>query len=245
MNYSFPSAVLIKTSLVDYPGRVASSIFLPGCNLRCPYCYNSALVFNQDEELTPWEQIKSHLEKRRNVLTGLVISGGEALLNPKLPEIITFARNLGYKIKVDTNGTLPDRLEKIISDEKVRPDFIAMDIKTSPHKYPLLLGKKEFEVGSIEANETEDFLRRSINLIASLPANQREWRTVLVPPLVDEDDIEKIASMLPDDASWQFAQFRNENCLNPDYNKILPYTDKEAARLVSLAKARISGAALR
>ena len=242
------AGALIKTTLVDFPGRVAASFFLKGCNLRCPYCYNGALLDTslsgredrekaKDENLSTLAELFAHLEKRRNVLTGFVISGGEPLLFPHLTEIIEKAKSLGYKIKLDTNGTLPDRLEKIMGNPATAPDFIAMDIKTRPNRYDLL---------SPQATEQiQEKLMRSIRLISSLPADCREWRTVLVPPLVEKDDIMEIARLLPHDASWQFAQFRNENCLNPAYNKIAPYTDTEASNLVEFAQSMIPGANLR
>lgn len=248
--FSEAAGALIKTSLVDFPGRVASSLFLRGCNLRCPYCYNWALVDSSlaekpadgetaDEGLSTLHEVFAHLEKRRNVLTGFVISGGEPLLFPCLAEVIERAKSLGYKIKLDTNGTLPDKLEALMKNPATAPDFIAMDIKTSPLRYDLVSAK------SGNAAETAEKLAASVKLISTLPADCREWRTVLVPPLVKKDDIREIARLLPKDASWQFAQFRNENCLDASYNEIAPYSDAEAAQLIAYAKSMITGAALR
>ncbi len=246
------AGALIKTTLVDFPGRVASSFFLKGCNLRCPYCYNWALVDSSlaestgDEKsdsgnLASLEEVFAHLEKRRNVLTGFVISGGEPLLFPHLAPLIEKAKSYGYKIKLDTNGTLPDRLEAIIKNPATAPDFIAMDIKTSPARYGLVAPHATQQTVS----EMIDNLGRSIQIISRLPADSREWRTVLVPPLVGKKDIAEIAKILPADAVWQFAQFRNENCLDANYNGIAPYTDKETSDLVAYAKTMISGANLR
>lgn len=129
--------ILVKTTLIDFPGLVASTIFLPGCNLRCPYCYNAELAKGivPEKNAVSLNELYEHLKKRKNVISGLVISGGEALLNPHLKEIILTAKAFGYKIKLDTNGTLPKKLEEIISSNDTKPDFIAMDIKTSPLKY--------------------------------------------------------------------------------------------------------------
>ncbi len=235
---------LIKTTLVDFPGRVASAVFLTGCNLRCPYCYNGALVFNTEspENLATFQQIVAHLQKRKTVLSGFVISGGEALLHPATPELIKAAKSLGYAVKLDTNGTLPEKLSALIHEPSTRPDFIAMDIKTSPSRYAELLpsgAKQQQEAFSAR-------LKESIALIsASYTAENREWRTVLVPPLVQEADIESIVQLLPADASWQFAHFRAENCLDPSYNDITPYTESEEKHLVEKARALIAGATLR
>ena len=252
--FSEPTGALIKTTLVDFPGRVASSLFLKGCNLRCPYCYNWELIdaslgsnANVSEPvseapLSTINEVLSHLEKRRNVLTGFVISGGEPLLFPHLADLISEAKKLGFKIKLDTNGTLPERLQTIMENPATAPDFIAMDIKTSPERYGIVTphAKKSASVQDIAEK-----LARSASLIATLPSTSREWRTVLVPPMVKKEDIDAIAALLPKDASWQFAQFRNENCLDASYNDIAPYTDAQATELVSYARTLISGAQLR
>ena len=249
-----PAGVLVKTTCVDFPGHLAGSFFLKGCNLRCPYCYNRELVIGfenisglskqQSDNLSTINELFAHLEKRQGILQGLVISGGEPLLNPYTPLIIKKARELGYLIKLDTNGTLPDELEALLNDKELRPDFIAMDIKTSPARYA-----KEICNPSSPFYEKSKYwekkIKRCVDLAAAFPPEAREYRTVLVPPLVQKEDIKNMAEILPKDTSWQFAQFRNENCLNPAYNDILPYSDTEAAELVEYAKTFIDGAALR
>lgn len=241
-----PAGVLVKTTCVDFPGRVAGSFFLKGCNLRCPYCYNTGLVLGTDssDSLNTIEELFTHLEQRKGLLTGLVISGGEPLINPYTPIIIRKAKELGYKIKLDTNGTLPDELQAFLENPELRPDFIAMDIKTSPERYASLICNKQSKFYN-NTKHFVDLVTRSVKLVASLPADCREFRTVLVPPLVTKFDILAMSSILPKDASWQFAQFRNENCLDPAYNEIYPYTDNEAAQLIEFAKSLIPGAILR
>ena len=276
--FAEPAGALIKTTLVDFPGRVASSLFLKGCNLRCPYCYNGELVTPPTEKnrgsavsagstadtnhLATLRDVLAHLEKRRNVLTGFVISGGEPLLFPHLAELITEAKKLGYKIKLDTNGTLPDRLAAIMQNPATEPDFIAMDIKTAPERYDLLAPHTTrpesnaitsadnaiapaTDAPAANATDLARKLAASARLIATLPADAREWRTVLVPPLVTRKDISAMAALLPADASWQFAPFRNENCLDARYNAVAPYTDAQATELVSYAQTLIAGARLR
>ena len=242
-----PAGVLVKTTCVDFPGRVAGSFFLKGCNIRCPYCYNIGLVLEDAENTEPLSSVAelfSHLEKRQGILSGLVISGGEPLLNPYTPVIIKKAKELGYKIKIDTNGTLPEKLSTLVENPELRPDFIAMDIKTTPARYATLIcGEKSPFFG--KSDYFEKVLRESAELVATYPADSREWRTVLVPGLVTKEDITEIAKLLPEDASWQFAQFRNENCLDPSYNEIYPYTDQEATEFIDYAKTLIKGANLR
>jgi len=241
-----PAGILIKTTLVDYPGRVAGSFFLKGCNIRCPYCYNIGLVLNevQPDNLSTVEELFEHLEKRKNLLSGLVISGGEPLINPYTPIIILKAKELGYKVKIDTNGLQPEKIKMLLENESLRPDFIAMDIKTTPARYAEVICGSHFKYYK-NPLFFEEKLKESAELVSSMPAENREYRTVLVPPLVQKEDIKAIAELLPKDASWQFAQFLNSNCLDPSYNEIYPYTDSEAAELIEYAKGFIPGAALR
>ena len=243
-----PAGSLIKTTCVDYPGRVAGSFFLRGCNLRCPYCYNIGLVLGtnaeEDSSLNTIQELFDHMEKRQGILSGIVISGGEPLLNPYTPLIITKAKELGYKVKLDTNGTLPDELQAFMDRDDLRPDFIAMDIKTSPRRYAYDICNKMSKFYKNE-DHFESLIKRSINIVKALPRDCREWRTVLVPPLVKKPDIENMASFLPENASWQFAQFMNQNCIDPSYNEIYPYTDDEVNELVEYAKTFIKGAEFR
>jgi pyruvate formate lyase activating enzyme len=233
-----PLGTLIKTTLIDYPGRVAASLFLHGCNLRCPYCYNTDLVTGSFDAYRPVtaEELFAHLEKRRAVLTGFVISGGEPLISPWLEALITGAKDLGYQIKIDTNGTRPEELAKITGTEKFRPDFVAIDLKTAPSRYSEL-GWEEHMASSI---------RCSLKLIENMDKNiRREYRTVLVPGLVTREDIPEMASLLPRDASWKFAPFRPGTCVDPDLNEQVPYTEGEMQHLVAFAQEFIPGAELR
>ena len=247
-----PAGVLVKTTCVDFPGRLAGSFFLKGCNIRCPYCYNIGLVLTdaempagiETEPLNTVAELFAHLEKRQGILSGLVISGGEPLLNPYTPIIIRKAKELGYKVKIDTNGTLPEKLKALIENPELHPDFIAMDIKTSPSRYSTLIcGDASPFYG--KSDYFEKVLKESAALVAEYPSDCREWRTVLVPGLVTKDDITEMAKLLPQDASWQFAEFRNGKCLDPSYNEISPYTDAEVKELIDFAKEFVEGPSLR
>ncbi len=237
-----PVGILVKTTLIDFSGIVSCSFFLSGCNLRCPYCYNAELANGiVPKNAVSLFELYEHLEKRKNVLGGLVLSGGEALLSPFLSDIIITAKSLGYKIKLDTNGTLPEKLFELIKNPKTKPDFIAMDIKTSPSKYQELFFPQKT---NLKIDFTEKLLK-SIQIISEYPPEKREFRTVLVPTLVTKSDIKEIANILPKDASWQFATFVNENCLNKRFNDILPFSEKETNELIEIAKKQILGAKLR
>jgi pyruvate formate lyase activating enzyme len=238
------TGALVKTSLVDYPGRVAAAYFVRGCNMRCPYCYNRELVIGEDAAgdgetnnayAATADEVIAHLKKRRNVLTGFVLSGGEPMLSPGAAELVSAARRLGYSVKLDTNGAMPQILECFLSSPDTRPDYVALDIKTSPERYHLLCSARDYQKEVL----------RSVEILRRLAPHAREFRTVLVPPLVGKEDIFAIARILPKDASWFFAPFKNASCLDPSYNSIAPYTDDEASRLVEAAREIIPGAQMR
>lgn len=238
-NINAPAGILVKTTLVDYPGRIACAFFFAGCNLRCPYCYNHELVkIPFSENLNSIQDLYSHLEKRRGVISGLTLSGGEALLNPETAEISAYAKNTGYKVKIDTNGLFPERLDSLIKNKETRPDFIAMDLKTTPDRAPLLSE-------NLSPAEYREKTSRTIEILKSLPEDSWEIRTVLVPPLVSMKNIKQLSSFVPENASWQFANFLNENCLNPDYCNIQPYTDSQAEEIIQVAKKHVPKARLR
>ena len=238
-------AGLQKTSLVNYPGKVAAAVFLPGCNLRCPYCFNAELALADSatgtEDGFTKEEIFSHLEKRARVLDGVAISGGEPLFSPHLEPLILKAKSLGLSVKVDTNGVLPERLAQLIEDESLRPDMMALDVKTAPKKYHLLapLGSGK-DLGAAVA--------ASIGILAKAASEALlavEYRTVLVPGLVDEGDVLEIAHLLPKGAAWRLAPFVPGNCLNPAWNKNEPYTQAQMERIVEAAIKIAPGAELR
>lgn len=221
--------ILLKSDFVDYPARIAAAVFLCGCNLRCPYCYNTEIVNKTVplENLVNCQQILEHLEHRKKVLSGFVISGGEPLISPVTEFLIKEAKKIGYKVKLDTNGTFPEKLEKILENNDLKPDFIALDVKTSPSRYNVL--------SPSGFSDLEKAIKKSINLIASLPENQREYRTVLVPDLVTTYDIENIGKLLPKNATWKFARFQNGECLSPKFSNLTPYTEEEYQTLLNIA----------
>jgi pyruvate formate lyase activating enzyme len=249
------NAGLVKTSLVNFPGRVAAAVFLPGCNLRCPFCHNAELAIasvvsgpkhagQEDSEYVTIEEIFAHLEKRKGVLGGLAISGGEPVLSPVLGELVAKARTLGLAVKIDTNGTLTDRLFAILEDPSLCPDMIAIDVKTSPARYAELAAEPTAgERAGAELMRTLSRLSRSGQNYAR-PVRV-EYRTVLVPGLVGESEIREIAALLPAGADWEFAKFVPGTCLDPSWNDIEPYGPAETRRLMSIAQTLCHGAKLR
>ena len=245
------NAGLVKTSLVNFPGRIAAAVFLPGCNLRCPFCHNAELATasvvlgpraqsETENEYVSLEDIYSHLERRASVLGGIAISGGEPLLSPALPDLIRKARSVNLAVKVDTNGTLPDRLKAIIEAPDLIPDMIAIDVKTSPARYGELT--TESEAGPMAGQA----LLRSLEILERVrPRIRVEYRTVLVPGLVGEEELRVIASLLPNDADWELAAFVPGTCLDETMNDRDPYGPVETARLLSVATSIRPGARIR
>ena len=240
-----------------------------GCNFRCPYCYNTELVEpsggNQSQAQKSGAQAKrdnphfvsiqdiiAHLKKRANVLSGFVISGGEPLCQPDIVRgLILEARSLGYKIKLDTNGAFPDRLQELLSDPACAPDYVALDVKTAPARYKELQAQDAATVKAFQdlnaggQNLAAKKIIESIKIVSAMPSDAREFRTVLYPPLVSESEINKIASLLPKDARWYFAHFLNGHCLSAAAQNVQPYTEEKEAALLELARSFIPGAELR
>jgi len=130
---------LQKLTLADYPGRVAATLFTGGCNLRCPFCHNASLVTKLAEiDPIPLEEVLSYLKKRSGILDGVCVSGGEPLLQGDICELLEKLKSLGLSVKLDTNGTFPDKLEEILSNGLC--DYVAMDIKNAPEDYALTVG---------------------------------------------------------------------------------------------------------
>ena len=140
---------LQKLTLLDYPGKMACVIFTAGCNMRCPFCHNSRLVINPEKESElSVDEVLSFLKKRQGILDGVVITGGEPLLQSDIKELIIRIRELGYPVKIDTNGTFPDRLKELVNEGLV--DYVAMDIKNSPELYGETVGISGFDISKIK-----------------------------------------------------------------------------------------------
>ena len=172
---------LQKLTLLDYPGVMACTIFTCGCNFRCPFCHNASLVTGNANALpyTPGELIE-FLDGRKRMLDGVCITGGEPLLHPAIPQLIRDIKKMGYKVKLDTNGSRPEILAELLQSGAV--DYVAMDIKHAKEKYA-------------QASGTDEFLEqvcRSVELLNASPV-EHEFRTTVVAGLHTPDDTEEIA----------------------------------------------------
>ena len=207
-----------KLTLVDYPQKMAAIVFTAHCNMMCPYCHNSDLVLHANEaEEIPHSYILEFLEKRKNFLDGLVISGGEPLVHKDIEDFIKKVRALGYSIKLDTNGTFPDQLEHLVTSGLI--DYVAMDIKNDLENYGTTIGVKNFKTDKIE---------RSIQFLLSGKVDY-EFRTTTVNSLHYEKNFENISSLIKGCSRYYLQSFvANENtiCKNltsPSENDMLNY----------------------
>jgi pyruvate formate lyase activating enzyme len=213
---------LKKTTLIDYPGRVASIIFTKGCNLRCPFCHNRELVDDGFAiEPIEWGEIFEHLTKRKNVLGGVCISGGEPLLYcDDLKKVIDDIHSLGLRVKIDTNGILCESLKTL------DVDYIAMDIKTSIEKYDVL--------GYKGTDDYKENILKTIDYIITSGVDH-EFRTTVVPGIVDIEDIEKICQLIVNSKRYVLSQFRPFNSLDPEFERIKPYPFKILEEMKNIA----------
>lgn len=216
-----------KTTLLDYPGRVACTIFSGGCNFRCPFCQNSGLVVRPEEQPEySREEILSFLKKRQGILDGVCVSGGEPTLSPSLGSLLQDIKNLGYSIKLDTNGSRPDTLKSLAEDGLI--DMVAMDIKTSPERYSVLTGIPHPDLNAIY--ESVDFLM-SGNL-------DYEFRTTVVKELHTESDFYEIGKWLKGAKAYYLQAYRDsEEVLQPGFSS---YSREELSHFRSILLESIS-----
>ena len=234
MNSKIP-IVFRKTSLIDYPGLISAVIFFPGCNLRCPWCHNREMIIgNVIPDCISLAEALIHLKKRRNILGGVVLSGGEPTLFAGIGELICLIKELGLKLKLDTNGLLPDVLQMLFENEKIRPDYIAMDLKTSPLRYRELLPmdcEEKTKTGKgtkAQDNDPGNAVMRSAALIRASNITH-EFRSINLPlppgrdgeisplPYFGEDEKAALA-LIAGNSPWFIRPFIPGNCLDPAWD---------------------------
>ena len=187
---------LQKLSMVDYPDKLAATVFAGGCDLRCPFCHNALLVTRLAESpVLPEAEVLEFLSRRKGLLDGVVLSGGEPLLQPDAADFLEKVRALGFAVKLDTNGCHPEALADILA--RGLADYVAMDIKNSPEKYPETVGVPGFDTAPVE---------ESVRLLAGSGVDH-EFRTTLVRELHTAGDLTAIARWLPGDSRYYLQQF--------------------------------------
>lgn len=226
----------LETSFLDWDGKVVSTLYLPFCNFRCPFCHNSGLIeFPQSYETIPLVRIQKFLVERRDFIDGICLTGGEPCLHKDrgLFEFMRQIKGLGFQIKLDTNGSDPECLKKAIEEKLI--DCVAMDIKGPlDERYDRLSGVKT----------DLDKIRRSIKIImeSGIPY---EFRVTVVPALLDAKDIEDVARTLAGAKKLVFQQFAPENAWDPALRSVKPYDKIIMKRLVEAAKIFVPNTTLR
>lgn len=219
-------------TLLDFPNKVACILFVRGCNFRCPFCHNASLVCGGAENNYPEEDILAFLKKRQGLLDGVVISGGEPTLYPELIPFLHKVRELGYAIKLDTNGTNPTLLKQILRENLA--DYVAMDIKNSPHFYSATCGVPKADIASIE--DSRDVLMNG--------ETEYEFRTTVVDGLHTKESIDELACWIAGAKRYYLQAFKDSgNLLHPE--NLHAFDQKEMVELLEFAKKYIPSAALR
>ncbi len=210
-----------KLTLIDYPGHLAATVFLLGCNFRCPFCYSSELVLPEKIREQPkisQENFTKFLKEKKGLLEGIVICGGEPTINDDLLDFIKKIKEEGYLVKLDTNGSNPEMLEKLIGEKLI--DYVAMDIKASKKNYYKANGwlKEKNE-------ELTEKIEKSINILKARGIDY-EFRSTIVPTIHDENEILEMAEWIGPAKKYYLQGFRPEKTINPELEKIKPFPEE-------------------
>lgn len=204
---------LQELTLIDYPGKLACTVFLTGCNFLCPWCYAKELVLAEEikkQPEIPQKKFFDFLKERKELLEAVVLCGGEATLNKGLPSFVKKIKRLGFLVKLDTNGSNPRMIKKLINRGLI--DYVAMDIKLPKERYPEVFAKK-VDIRNIETS------------IALLKKNKvdYEFRTTVVPTIHEKEDIIKIAHWIKPAKKYFLQNFKPQKTVDPSFEKIKPY----------------------
>ncbi|MBR2724265.1 MAG: anaerobic ribonucleoside-triphosphate reductase activating protein [Ruminococcus sp.] len=204
---------LQKLTLLDYPQKMACTIFTHGCNFRCPFCHNAGLVTDVQQAEISTEEVLKFLKGRQGILEGVCITGGEPLLQEDIEDFIKAIKDMGFLVKLDTNGSFPERLKALCKKGLI--DYVAMDIKNSKQKYTVTVGKKLFDLTSV--SESVDFLKKG-----NVPY---EFRTTVTKDFHTIEDLLSIAKWLSGCDAYYLQQFVDSGNLID--NTITGYSDDE------------------
>lgn len=220
---------LQKVTLIDFPASIAAIVFVKGCNFSCPFCFNRDLVLGNLPTISQ-RSVLSFLKKRKKVLDGVVITGGEPILQSDLVQFVRKIKGLGYKVKLDTNGTSPKNLEKLLKRNLL--DYVALDIKAPfDERYAEATGGGTFNPKII--TESIKLLLKSKILL--------EFRTTIVPGIHDKGVLVEMARQLKKiigrkKIPWLWQNFQPKNCLDPEFEKIEPYKREELEEFLKATK---------
>ncbi|MDD5503082.1 MAG: anaerobic ribonucleoside-triphosphate reductase activating protein [Candidatus Thermoplasmatota archaeon] len=226
---------LVEVSFVDWDGKVASVIFLPGCNFRCPMCHNYRLITNPGEfESIPLERILAFLAKRKDFIDGVVITGGEPTIYADLPDLCRTIKNSGFVVKLDTNGYNPEMLKRLIDEKLI--DYVAMDIKSAivKEKYDLAAGA---DVDVAKIKESIEILMKS--------GIDYEFRTTVVPAINSVQDISEIARTISGARKFVLQYFRPGGAMDPALRKTKPASKEEMDAILQAAREHVKNTVIR
>ena len=227
---------LQKLSLLDYPGKIACTVFLGGCNFRCPFCHNASLAMPDGAgEAILLEDFLAFLDSRRGRLQGVCISGGEPTLHHDLPELIAEIKSRGYAVKLDTNGTNPEMLLSLINDGLL--DYVAMDIKNSPEKYAKTISNSEFRISNFSEQIT-----RSVDILMQGSVDF-EFRTTLTRELHSSEDMEAIGRWIGGEEKYFLQTYRDEGDLIE--GGFTAYSREETEAILEIVRKYLPNAELR
>ncbi len=230
----------IDVSFVDWDGKISSVIFLPNCNFRCPFCHNLNLVFNPEKlDTIPSEYIENQLNRQRGWTDGVCITGGEPTLHSDLPDLCSQLKRLGFLVKVDTNGTNPSMLKKLIKNGLI--DYVAMDIKA-----PLTVEKYSKATG-VNTEKLLEEVKESVEILLGSIMDY-EFRTTVVPTLHEKEDIKQICHRLIGCKKYVLQKFDvslGKETINPKFIKLKPFTDEKMQKFLTVAQKIIPNAKLR
>lgn len=219
---------LQKTSLLDYPDRVASVLFTPGCNLRCPYCHNHQIAINPQPPFLQEGAALAILESRRKYVDSVVVTGGEPCMHKELAKFLAKLKERGFMVKLDTNGCYPDNLQECLGIV----DYVAMDVKTSLEKYKLL--------GLADSSA----IKRSVEIIKAGKVPY-EFRVTVVPEIVTAQDIPAIGELVQGAKVLALQQFVPGDLLDKRFSQMKPYSPEEIAMFAETLKKYVDRIVLR
>lgn len=227
---------LQKLTLLDFPEKMACTVFTFGCNLRCPFCHNASLVLSEraDDTLIPEEEFFSFLQKRRGILEGVCITGGEPTLQPDLPAFIRKIRDMGFAVKLDTNGARPAVLKSLVAEGLL--DYVAMDVKNSLSAYPETVGLTAFDVAPVE--ESIDFL-----MAGHIPF---EFRTTLVKGLHTPEGVAEMGRRLAGEEKFFLQTFEDSgDLIAGEGDALSSFTPAETQELLCILRQYVPNAQTR
>jgi pyruvate formate lyase activating enzyme len=217
-----------KTSLIDFPDRIATVLFTPGCNLRCPFCHNWRIVLDPKPPFLNEETVIRILQKRKKYVDAVVVTGGEPTMHKEIPKFLKKLKGKSFRVKLDTNGFFP----QVLKESLPFMDYVALDVKTSLEKY-----------GRLGAKDTADFLR-TVEILKNGKV-EYEFRATVVPGFVNEEDIPKMGEIVKGGKRFAFQQFIPGDTLDKTFNNVKPYAAEVISKFADVMKQYVDEIVLR